>query len=296
VPLSLSAVALLIVNYKTYDDLDEALVSIVATMRSDDEIVVCDQLSDVTRLSSLASKFRRVRWIVREDNLGFAAGVNCAAAASSAPYLLLVNPDARLTPGAIDALAAWLDEHPSVGIVGPRVVNLDGSVQASARRFPSISTALAGRSTWLTQRFPNNWLTRRNLLARSAADPTTVDWVAGSCLMTRRDLFERLGGLDEGFFVYWEDADYARRARGAGFTTTHLPMVSVSHAGGRGAAHDPALSIRAFHRSAYRMFRKHTGIAGRLVSPIVKFGLWLRGEAAILLRRGEVNDVGRQDR
>jgi GT2 family glycosyltransferase len=285
-PLSLSAAAVLIVNYKTYGDLDAALASIEACTRPADEVIVCDQLSDPERRVPLAAKFPRVRWIARDDNLGFAAGVNRAAEASSAPYLLLVNPDARLEPGVIDALADWLDRHPSVGIVGPRVLNADGTLQASARRFPSLSTAIAGRSTWLTRRFPNNPLTRRNLVARTADEPVAVDWLAGSCLMTRRDLFDRLGGLDEGFFVYWEDADFAKRAAALGFTSVYLPSVQISHVGGRGAAHSPAPSIRAFHRSAYRMFRKHAGPAGRLLSPVVKLGLWLRAEITILLRRG----------
>jgi GT2 family glycosyltransferase len=284
-PLSVSAAAILIVNYKTYDDLDAAILSIVANFRDGDEIVVCDQVSDPAKLAAVSAKFPLVKWIARADNLGFAGGVNRAAAASTAPYLLLVNPDARLAPGVIGALADWLDRHPSVGIVGPRVVNADGSVQASARRFPSLSTAVAGRSTWLTRRFPNNPLTRHNLVARTAVEPATVDWLAGSCLMTRRELFDRLGGLDEGFFVYWEDADYAKRAAALGFSSVFLPSVQVSHEGGRGAAHAPAQSIRAFHRSAYRMFAKHASPMARVLSPLVKVGLWMRGEITIAMRR-----------
>ena len=137
------------------------------------------------------------------ENLGFAAAINRLAAASTAPFLLWFNPDAVVegTAPVLDTLEAWLVAHPTVGCVGPRVLNEDGSVQASARRFPSWSTALGGRSTWLTRRFPNNMLSRHNLPARAADSPVTVDWLAGSCVMTRRDLFARLGGLDEGFSV-----------------------------------------------------------------------------------------------
>jgi GT2 family glycosyltransferase len=156
-------------------------------------------------------------------------------------------------------------------------------VQASARRFPDLTTAIAGRSTWLTRHFPDNWLTRHNLPARTADRPQTVDWLAGSCLLTRRDLFERLGGLDEGFFLYWEDADYCRRAAALGFGCTYLPTVSVRHAVGRSAALNPATAIRAFHASAYRMFAKHAGPLGRLSAPIVRLALWTRGE---VLARG----------
>jgi GT2 family glycosyltransferase len=273
-----SPVAILIVNYRVYDDLERVLPALAALRRPGDEIAVFDQVSDRARLEPLREAYPWVRWLPSAENIGFAAGVNRAAAATQAPYLLLLNPDTVIDGPIVDDLAGWLDAQPTTGLVGPRVVNEDDSVQASARRFPGPSTVIAGRSTWLSQRFPDNWLTRRNLVARSAAEPVSVDWLAGSCVMTRRDLFERLGGLDEGFFMYWEDADYARRARELGYRSVYLPTVRVRHLGGRSAAQDPGPAIRAFHRSAYRMYWKHAGAAGRLAAPLVKVYLWVRGE------------------
>jgi GT2 family glycosyltransferase len=112
-----------------------------------------------------------------------------------------------------------------------------------------------------------------------------VDWVAGSCLRTRRDLFTRLGGLDEAFFLYWEDADYARRAAREGATCQYVPMVTARHAAGRSAAHNPNRFIRVFHQSAYRMYWKHAGPLGRLFAPVAKTMLWLRAGLVIALRR-----------
>ena len=286
-PLSSSAVAVLIVNYKTYDELEAALASVTLALGPGDELVVFDQSSDEAAVARLAARHPRVRWIAERANLGFAAGVNRAAAVTTAPYLLLLNPDTRVEPDLLRTLSDYLDGHPAVGIVGPRVVNADGSVQASARRFPSVLTAVAGRSTWLSRRFPNNWLTRQNLLARSATAATSVDWVAGSCLATRRDVFNRLGGLDEGFFMYREDADYARRASALGASCVFLPTVTVWHTSGRSAAHSPEPSIRAFHQSAYRMWRKHAPWFLRPAAPLAKALLWLRGEAVIWRRRGK---------
>jgi GT2 family glycosyltransferase len=270
-------VAILIVNYRVYGDLDRALTSLGPALRPDDEVVVYDQESDPARVAELAARHPRVRWQVSAANIGFGAAVNRAAAETTARHLLWLNPDTIVTAGFIDALETWLETHPDVGCAGPRVMNEDGSMQASARRFPDISTAIGGRSTWLTRHFPGNPLTRHNLLARESDRPCTVDWLAGSCVMTRRALFERLGGFDEGFFLYWEDADYCRRALALGFTCAYLPHVTVSHVGGRWAAHDPALAIRAFHASAYRMFAKHTNIVGRMASPVVWLGLTTRG-------------------
>jgi GT2 family glycosyltransferase len=271
-------VSLLIVNFRVYDDLDRCLQAIACALRPGDEVIVFDQESDEAKRAAVAARHPGVRWIASPRNVGFAAGVNRAAAVARTPRLLWLNPDAVISAPVIEALDAWLTSHPETGCVGPRVVDEDGRVQASARRFPDPTTAIAGRSTWLTRHFPDNWLTRHNLPARTADRPQTVDWLAGSCLLTRRDLFERLGGLDEGFFLYWEDADYCRRAAALGFGCTYLPTVSVQHAVGRSAALNPVAAIRAFHASAYRMFAKHAGPVGRLCAPVVHLALWTRGE------------------
>ena len=96
--------------------------------------------------------------------------------------------------------------------------------------------------------------------------------------MTRRSVFDRLGGLDESFFLYWEDAAYCRRAASLGWRCTYLPTVAVRHVGGRSAAQDPATAIRAFHESAFQFHRKHAGAIGRFFLPLTHAALWLRGE------------------
>jgi N-acetylglucosaminyl-diphospho-decaprenol L-rhamnosyltransferase len=99
--------------------------------------------------------------------------------------------------------------------------------------------------------------------------------------MTRRDIFERLGGFDEGFFLYWEDADYCRRAANAGLRRMYVPTASVGHIVGRSAEYSLAKAIRAFHRSAFRMYWKHATLIGRLPAPAIWAGLFLRGELKV---------------
>lgn len=287
------SLAILIVNYRVYDELDRALASVDAAVRPGDEVIVFDQESDVARRAAVAGRHPAVRWVPCARNVGFAAGVNRAAAETQAPLLLWLNPDAELTRDVRDALEAWLAGHPETGCVAPRVLNADGSVQASARRFPDVTTAIGGRSTWLTRHFPNNAISRRNLAASASRAPVTVDWLAGACVLTRRDLFVRLGGLDEGFFMYWEDADYCRRAAALGFGCTYLPSVAITHAGGRAVARDPAPAIRAFHASAARLYAKHAGVMGRVAAPIVRWGLWARGE---VLARAAARRTAREAR
>ena len=270
--------AVLIVNYLVYEDLDRALASLEPWLAADDEIVVVDQASDPARLADAQVRHPRVRWVPNRENTGFAAGVNLAARQTNAPHLLLLNPDTVVEGDIMSVLSEWLATHPDVGVVGPRVLNDDGSVQPSARRFPGLSTVFGGRSTWLTRHFPGNWLSERNLPGRESGAPIVVDWIAGSCLMTRREVFDRAGGFDEGFFLYWEDADFCRRVSGLGLRSVYLPRVVVRHVGGRSAERDPGPAIRAFHRSAYRLSQKYAGPVGRVLAPAIRVGLWARGE------------------
>ena len=102
--------------------------------------------------------------------------------------------------------------------------------------------------------------------------------VLGGTMVVRRACFDDIGGFDESYFLYWEDADLAWRALDLGYSCTYLPSVSVCHVGGRSSARDPAIAIRAFHRSAYRLFTKRSGVAGSVVAPLVRLGLLVRQE------------------
>lgn len=270
--------AVLIVNYHAYAELRRCLTSLIRYVGSDDEVVVVDYEGDEHALGRAVEGGVPVLTLPRPDNLGFAAGVNLAARQTRAPFLLLLNPDTIVEGPVVRALEDWMRSHPEVGVAGPRVLNSDGTIQPSARRFPDITTLFGGRTTWLTSRFPNNWFSRRNLVGVGAAAPIDVDWVSGACFMTRRDVFETIGGFDESFFLYWEDADYCRRVAEAGFRCTYVQATSVRHAGGISAEHDRASAIRAFHRSAFRLYWKHASWLARLGAPAVGGGLWLRGE------------------
>jgi hypothetical protein len=271
------ATAVLIVNYRTYDDLNRCLASLAPHLAAGDEVIVVDYESDPRQLARVVEGRAPVVTLPRADNRGFAAGVNLAVAQSTAPFLMLLNPDTMVEGPVIRILESWLAAHPDAGVAGARVLNADGTVQPTARRFPDASTVFGGRTTWLSRRFPKNWLSKRNLVAAHAT-PVDVDWLSGACLMTRRDVFDEVGGFDESFFMYWEDADYCRRVAEAGFRRVYVPTPPVRHVGGASAQHDPANAIRAFHASAFRLYWKHASIAGRLAAPAARVGLWLRGE------------------
>ena len=270
------SVAVLFVNFRVYDDLDRSLTALYPFLSSDDEIVVVDNESQRDRLAWLTARHPRALALPRRENIGFAAAINLAVRNSSRPFLLLLNPDALVQGPVPRVLEEWLVTHPDTAVAGPRILNADGSVQPSARRFPGISAAIGGRSTWLSQRFPNNWFSRQHLLGMTAETPLDVDWIAGSCLMTTRAAFERVGGFDEQFFLYWEDADYCRRLNALGLKSTYLPGVTVKHAGGHSAEQVLTLAIRAFHASALRLHMKHGGLPARMTAPLANAAIRLR--------------------
>src|SRR5262249_49837921 len=156
--------AVLIVNYRGYDDLTRCLDSLDIHRRTDDEVVVVDYETQPEKLAAALAGHLGVVTVCRSDNLGFASGINLGVRNSRAPFLLLLNPDSIVGGPIITALEDYLTAHRDVAVVGPRVLNADDTIQPTARRFPGVTTLLGGRSTWLTSRFPRNWFSRRNLV------------------------------------------------------------------------------------------------------------------------------------
>ena len=180
-------------------------------------------------------------------------------------FLWLLNPDCEVQPGAFRALVEALEAHPESAITAPRLLNADGSVQASARGEPNAWTGLFGRHSFLTKVFPSSEAARRNLRAQDLVDASPesaeVDWVMAASILVRRKAFHEVGGFDEGYFLYWEDADLCRRLRDRGWTTRYVPGAIVLHPGGASAATDSALATREFHRSAYRYYARHVALS-----------------------------------
>jgi GT2 family glycosyltransferase len=263
--------SIVIVNYLAYDPLADCLASLAVFVASAD-IVVVDHSTQPQSLERLSARFPVVRFIPDAGNPGFAAGVNRGVRETTGEYVLLLNPDCIVTSDP-SPLAEWLADHRNAAVCGAIVREADGSIQASARQFPGITTGLAGRTTWLTRVWPGNPWTARNLVSGIPSEPIPVDWVSGACMMIRREAFAAVGGMDEQFFLYWEDADLCRRLKQAGWLTYYNPAVSVTHLTGRSSRYARKASLFAFHESAYRYYRKH---GSPLLVPIAFVALQLR--------------------
>jgi GT2 family glycosyltransferase len=285
----MARVSILIVNFRAYGELLSCLASIRRVVPAGTPVVIVDHESMPSLADGLRHALPSLEIIERRDNPGFAAGVNRAVRASTSPYFLLLNPDCTLDGDVTTALAAWMDANPRVGACGALVRESDGAIQPSARRFPDVTTGFAGRTAWLTRVWPGNPLSERNLrMPSDGRQPMLVDWVSGACMMVRRAAFDEVGGMDEGFFLYWEDADFCRRLRDRGWTTAYHPEISVTHLTSRSSARAPVRSLIAFHAGAFRYHVKHGGVFGWFASPFVAIALAMRLAfrlAATVLRR-----------
>ena len=259
-------VAVVIVNYNAGDDLRLALKSVATECAGLDwQGVVVDNASSDGSASSVAAFSPRVSLLRNDVNAGFSRAVNQASAASSAPLLLLLNPDCQLRPGALSALRAVLDAEPACAVAGPRILDPDGEVQGSARGDPDMLTGMFGRTGELRRLLPFLPAARRNVVVdeaiASGETSRVVDWVSGACMLIRRAALERVGGFDERYFLYWEDADVCRRLRQRGYQIRYVPGAVATHAVGRSSRTARESSIRAFHESAYRYYATHVAPA-----------------------------------
>ena len=224
------------------------------------EVFVVDNGSTDGSVAAVRAGFPGVGVIESGRNAGFGAANNSAMARARGEFLLLLNSDAFVEPGCVAALVDCLRRRPAAGVVGPRLLNADGSLQRSCFRFVS-----PGRA-WLE----NLWLSRLGGPASRIGDysrwphdvEADVDWVVGACMLVRRAAYEQVGGFDERFFMYAEETDWQRRIRSAGWGVAFCPAARVTHLGGAsGEADRPARDGR-FFESLDRYVAKHHGRAG----------------------------------
>jgi GT2 family glycosyltransferase len=216
---------------------------------------VVDNASGDGTAEMVEREFPEMRLTVSPQNLGFSAANNIAIRAGSAPYVLILNPDTRITPGSLDSLLELMDSKPKAGMCGPRLELDDGSFDHAARRsFPAPVSALAHFTGVGRRRESGSLAAYRAPEVESGA----VDAVNGAFMLTRRAALDQVGLLDEGFWMYMEDLDLCYRLSEAGWVTWYEPDVTVMHvkAGTSGKLRSFRLN-RAFHYGMYRFYRKH---------------------------------------
>jgi N-acetylglucosaminyl-diphospho-decaprenol L-rhamnosyltransferase len=272
-------VSVVIVSYESRELLARCLAALAAdTPRAaSSEVIVVDQASSDGTAAWLAGEHPGVRLVALDENVGFGAGNNRGAEVAQGRWLLLLNSDAFVRRGAIDELVRFAEARPAIGAVGPRLVWPDGRLQRSCRRFPTVFR-LATEFLYLRKLAPRSRILNGFYYGEFAHDEAwRVDWLTGACLLVRRELYERLGGFDEAFFLYSEEIDLLYRAAQAGAETWYDPAAEVVHVWGASAGRASALTLEEQARSHVRYLCKHASAAtARRARRVLLTGLRLR--------------------
>ncbi|MDP3685377.1 MAG: glycosyltransferase family 2 protein [bacterium] len=224
------------------------------------EVFVVDNASTDDSMERGRQSFQPFREILLSGNMGFARANNIALRQATGEVLLLLNPDTEPNPGSLRTLVEFFTAHPRAGIVGGKLLNPDGSLQPSVRRFPTVGT-LALLLTRLARMFPQLPALRSYEMADFSYNrEAVVDQVMGACFAIRREVMDTIGLLDEGYWIWFEEVDYCYRAKLAGWETWFTPSVEVVHDRATSFVQaSPLWRARQFSRSALRYARKHHG-------------------------------------
>lgn len=252
------SLTIIIVSWNVKHLLRDCLISIHENINIDYEIIVVDNASS-DNTQEMFCEFSHVNFIGLDNNLGFAKAVNIGISQSRGDYILLLNPDTKIFKNSIETMKKFLEMNEKAGAIGPMIIEIDGQVQGSARKFPSYKTVFFGRKSLLQKIAKKCKYSKTEIpcLHHYEKTPLEVDWISGACLMIKTDAINDVGILDERFFMYWEDADWCFRAQKQGWKIYWLPTAKIEHIGGESSKKSPYKSILYFHNSVIKYFNKN---------------------------------------
>lgn len=244
--------SIVIVNWNTRDLLMGCLDALSGSAEGVSyEVIVVDNASTDGSVDRVKRDFPEVRLLPNASNMGFCAGTNQGIRVSSGRYVLLLNSDTEVRAGALAKMVRYMDRHPEVGIAGPKLRSRDGSLQWSCGIPPSILTELFNKMLLhiLFPFYKLGWWDHR--------ETRTVGWVSGACLMARRAMLDRIGLLDEGMYMFYDDVELCLRARRTGWHVVYLPSSEVIHVGGQSVQQDFGRMLVISQQSTFYFFQKH---------------------------------------
>ena len=248
-------VTVVVVSWNTRRLLERCLRSVYETAEDlKVEAIVVDNGSTDGSPRMVQEQFPQVRLILNGENAGFARANNQAMAVAQGGRFLLLNSDAVLRPGALQALVDCLEVHPRAGMAGGRLVNPDGTFQASFMDFPTLWGEVL-LMTKLHRLFRSPYFPSRP--PEDSRGVREADWIPGACMLVRREVWEQIGGLDEAYFMYSEEVDWCWRARQAGWKVYHTPEAEIVHWGGQSIGQVPLEKRARVYRGKWLFFRRH---------------------------------------
>ena len=249
-----------IVSYRTPLPLERCLRALEAELdKLDLDVTVVDNASGDGSPEMVEREFPWITVMRNARNVGFGAAHNQVLRNASGRYWLVLNSDAVPRPDALKTLVGFMDANPRIAVAGPKLLNADGSVQPSRRRFPTVATLFL-ESTQLQRFWPDSATLRRYYVQdRSDDEPQDVDWLSGACLCIRADAAQRVGLFDERFFMYSEELDWCRRFKAEGWRVAYVASAEVVHLEGASARQDLASRDRLFQASKLAYAEKWLG-------------------------------------
>lgn len=238
------------------------------------EMIVVDSASADGSPEMIRKEFPWVKLIASTENLGFPRGNNLGIRHAAGRHVLLLNPDTMVLEDALPKMVAHLDAHPDVGGLGAQLLNPDGTVQSSRRRFPTFRTAFF-ESTWLENIAPRSITEHYYALDLPDQQTSDVDWVTGACLMVPRRIIQQVGVLDEGYFMYSEELDWCRRIVDAGWRIVYFPEAKIVHYVGKSSEQAVTERHINFQQAKLRYFRKYYGRVPALILRIFLLATYL---------------------
>jgi N-acetylglucosaminyl-diphospho-decaprenol L-rhamnosyltransferase len=253
-------ISILIVNWKSKDFVRQCIRSIDSdTSIPQPQIVVVDGGSFDGCREMLEQEFPTVEFVQSYENLGFGGSNNLGFSRVTGEAVLLLNPDTEIRLGSLQVMLEELERVPKAGLIGPRLLNSDGSLQKSCVQALPTPINQFLDSEFLRRMFPDSRLWGNGLAFRSNG-PTNVEAVSGACMLLRRSTFQTVGGFDSQYFMYGEDMDLCRKIQSVGLNVVHLPSVAVVHHGGGSTSGEVSnLSVQMMRESIYRFIRSHQG-------------------------------------
>jgi GT2 family glycosyltransferase len=253
-------ISIIIVGWNSKEYLLECLHSLARESTSlESEIIVIDNGSTDGSVTAVREKFPHVDLLVSSTNLGFAKANNLGIGRSRGRYLCLMNPDVKVLPGCIDRMFSYMENHPSIGILSPQILNSDMTLQISWRRLPSVWNGICRALALDTA------LCRLRTRKRLHADKIRpVEVLSGCFWMVRREAVQEVGLLDEAFFVYAEDIDWCKRFGEKGWDLVYFPRSQAIHYGGTSSARAPIQSYIQMQKANRQYWQKHHGLFSRL--------------------------------
>lgn len=257
--MSRARLSIIIVNYNAGHYLENCLRSIYAeTKRIPFDIWLVDNNSKDASLSMVRRNYPLVNLIENKENIGFARANNDAIRKCTGDYVLLLNPDTLILENAIEKMVKFLDENTRTGIAGSKVLNEDGTLQLACRRSIPAPGVAFFRLTGLSRLFPNSkTMAKYNLTYLDPDKPHEVDAVSGAFLMIRRKVIDKIGTLDENFFMYGEDLDFCVRTKKAGWFVMYFPGAQIIHHKGECSRTNSRKAAFEFYRAMYLFHKKH---------------------------------------